>query len=91
VQLPIGFYVVRDGLQRAIAHLKRQIGAPPAPRSQALEKYRSWLADRTIADWVAQAEQFERMAERFKGTPELSDNFKKLAAYARDRTRHRRS
>ena len=54
-----------------------------------MDKFRSKFDGRTAGDWMAQAEQFERMAKRFKSNAELSESFAKLAEDARDRaTQH---
>ncbi len=42
---------------------------------------------RSAADWVAQAERYERMAEQFQANAELSGNFRRLAADARERAK----
>jgi hypothetical protein len=41
-------------------------------RSQSFEELRSQFDDRSAADWSAQVEQFEPMAEQFKDRSELS-------------------
>lgn len=56
-----------------------------------MDRYRSRFDGRTPADWITQAEQFERMADQFRGNPDLSDSFRKLAKDARDRAEHRSS
>lgn len=53
-----------------------------------MDKPRSRFDDRSAEDWIAQAEQFERMAGQFSANPELSDSFKHLAEDAREKARH---
>lgn len=36
-------------------------------------------------DWLAKAERYERMAEHMRGKPDLSAQFRELAADARQR------
>lgn len=43
---------------------------------------------RSAADWIAQAERFERMAEQFQANAELSANFRELAIDAREKAKH---
>ena len=53
-----------------------------------MDKPRSRFDDRSAADWIAQAEQFERMAAQFSANAELSESFKSLAEDAREKARH---
>lgn len=53
-----------------------------------MDKLRSRFDDRSTEDWIAQAEQFERMAAQFSANPELRDSFKQLAEDAREKARH---
>lgn len=50
-----------------------------------MDKYRSRFDRRMGVEWIAQAEEFERMAEQFKWNTQLSASFSKLAADAREK------
>ena len=52
-----------------------------------MDEPRSAFDKPLAADWIAQAEHFEQMAERFSGSPELSAKFLELAEEARDRAK----
>lgn len=54
-----------------------------------MDKFISKFDGRTATDWIAQAEQFERMTKRFKSNSELSETFGKLAEDAREKARQR--
>jgi len=43
---------------------------------------------RSAAEWLAEAEHFERMAEKFRENVELHEGFLNLAANARKRSGH---
>ena len=55
-----------------------------------MEKYTPLFDRRSAAERLAQAERFERIAERFKTNPELSASFNKLAREAREQVRRLR-
>jgi hypothetical protein len=45
--------------------------------------HRNSLASRTAAEWLADAERYERWAERTRWNQEISANFRQLAEQAR--------
>lgn len=49
-----------------------------------MEIYTPPFDRRSAAERLAQAEKFERMAQRFNNNPELSEGFRKLAKDARE-------
>ncbi len=55
-----------------------------------MEIYTPRFDRRSAAERIAQAEKFERMAERFKSNPKLSDGFRRLAEDAREQVRQLR-
>lgn len=55
-----------------------------------MENYTPRFDHRSAAERLAQAEKFERFAERFKDNPELSQEFRKLAQEAREQVRRLR-
>lgn len=50
-----------------------------------MDEYKPRFDRRSVADWLAEAEHFERMAELFEANGQLSRGFRKLAADARSR------
>lgn len=52
-------------------------------RSPSVDSYKPRFDGRSAEDWLAEAERFERMAVQFRASPELSGNFRDLAAVAR--------
>lgn len=56
-----------------------------------MEIYTPSFDSRSAVERIAQAEQFERMAERFKDNSELSDGFRQLAEQARQQVRQLRA
>lgn len=50
-----------------------------------VDVYRPKWNFRSAADWLAEAEHLDRMADRFRQNGRLSDGFRNLAAHARKR------
>lgn len=50
-----------------------------------MDAYKPRFDMRSAADWLAEADHFDRMAEQFKDTAELSRGFRELATEARRR------
>lgn len=55
------------------------------------QMYRLDLHDSSAEDWLAQAERFDRMADRLQTRPQLSARFRQLALEARKRVRDRQA
>jgi hypothetical protein len=53
-----------------------------------MDNPRSPFENRSAADWIAQAEKFERIAAHFSANPELGDSFRHLAEDAREKAQH---
>lgn len=53
--------------------------------------YRLDLHARSADEWTAQAERFDKMAQRLKLKPELSSRFRQLARDARARAKERQT
>lgn len=52
-----------------------------------MDALKSNLSGRSPAEWLIEADKYQRMARRFRHNPELSETFDHLAEDARDRAR----
>jgi DnaJ-domain-containing protein 1 len=53
-----------------------------------MDRHRLQLDRRTAAEWITQAERYERMAAHCGAYPTLRENFQRLAVDAREKARH---
>ncbi|HEV2596656.1 MAG TPA: hypothetical protein VGU01_15805 [Sphingomicrobium sp.] len=56
-----------------------------------MDLYKPRFDTRSAAEWLVEAENFDRMAEQFKENAELSDGFRKLALEARGKSQRTNS
>ena len=55
-----------------------------------MNRYETRFDGRSAADWLLDAEHFERMADQLKGKTKLSRSFRELAAEARRKAAYTR-